>query len=174
MTSQQRFIQNEIWVVTAQAGLQRSKTYADHATDKEKEAFRNAMKDWLDDIIKQKYQEKPVKSDQHIENIQLFCNNITEGFNNILINNKFRIGSAQKIFNLYLKYRWCLGDVQEPPHCPFDGIVIAKLGRECEHIKWTEMDDIEVYKYLVECAMTQANGTSLANWEIELWENRNK
>jgi hypothetical protein len=41
--------------------------------------------------------------------------------------NLFRVGTAQKALNLYLKYLWCLGEIKTPPHCPFDRGIIQML-----------------------------------------------
>ena len=60
----------------------------------------------------------------------------------ILKDNVFRVGITQKAFNLYLKYLWCLGlrwIEHEPPHCPFDRIVIGKLGGGLT--AWTKVND---------------------------------
>ncbi len=62
---------------------------------------------------------------------------MTTEFKDILFGNGFRVGIAQKALNLYLKYLWCLGKITEPPHCPFDSIIISEI--KC-NIKWTEMD----------------------------------
>ena len=80
-----------------------------------------------------------------------------------------RHDSAQKALNLYLKLLWCLGKVKEPPHCPFDSIVISKLGKK---LNWTELDDIQPYKDLVNSARTLAGKLSIAKWELEIYNSR--
>jgi hypothetical protein len=83
---------------------------------------------------------------------------------------RFRIGSAQKALNLYLKYLWCLGLIARPPHCPFDYRILAKLPT-C-NVKWTQLDSIVKYKEIVGEAEQLAKGKrlSLADWELEEWQ----
>jgi hypothetical protein len=45
-----------------------------------------------------------VTKEDHIKNICMLANILTEKHYNILLNRRFRIGSAQKGLNLYLKY----------------------------------------------------------------------
>src|SRR5208282_1517190 len=85
---------------------------------------------------------------------------------------QFPIGRAQKALNLFLKYLWCIGEICEPPHCPFDSVIIAKLPKgTCP--SWTKLDRIGDYRNLVEAAKKfvaetkdPADDSSLATWEL--------
>ncbi len=94
-------------------------------------------------------------------------------FGQILKSNRFRIGTAQKILNLYLKYLWVLGWIPEPLHCPFDSIVITELGLD-PGIKFTKFDSGEDYRRLVTMAAQNAKDAelSIAQWELKLWNQR--
>jgi hypothetical protein len=83
---------------------------------------------------------------------------------NALNGSRFRIGSAQKALNLYLKMLWCFDRIPAPPHCPFDRIVLSHVP-DCERIKWTELDSPSEYRRIVSCARSVAGG-SLAEWEL--------
>ncbi len=85
----------------------------------------------------------------------------------------YRIGHAQKTLNLVLKYRWCLGLVPEPPHCPIDRIVLSKTTL-ANKLNWTEMDRIEEYDEAIRAVRVcaQATGQSIARWELATFERR--
>lgn len=58
----------------------------------------------------------------------------------------------------------------EPPHCPFDRIVIGKLGGGLT--AWTKVNDIEKYKSLVEAAnkkRKEGKEVSLAQFELTIF-----
>ena len=120
---------------------------------------------------------KSVDEDTHSQNIVRLAANLTENHKNsgILRDQRFRIGIAQKALNLYLKYMWCLGEIESPPHCPLDRRIIEKLDLswgEREKYTWTKLNDIEDYKYLIEKCRKRAkeNGNlSLADWELSVW-----
>jgi len=95
----------------------------------------------------------------------------------ILAGGRLRIGIAQKVVNLYLKYLWTMGWIEEPPHCPFDGIIIEKLKAELsfsgcfEDYAWTKLDCMKKYGTLVAVANDKAKnaGQSLAEWECAVF-----
>ena len=86
-------------------------------------------------------------------------------------NDRFRIGIAQKLINLHLKYLWCSGVIQEPPHCPIDGIIrdVAKLNYD-----WIISDNIEEYKEAIESLnkISQRKHETLAQWELREFRQR--
>jgi hypothetical protein len=88
----------------------------------------------------------------------------------VLENRRFRIGSAQKALNLYLKYLWCLGKICSPPHCPFDRQIIASLPNYTGP-SWTKLVREEDYRALVEAAKAKAQDSSLAAWELRIYNN---
>lgn len=121
-------------------------------------------------------------------------------YNYLLEDACFRVGISQKLINLYLKYRWCLGwSPEPPPHCPFDGQVIAYLQKnvsddglkqKIQNIRWTKMGSkengsaeygvergIKDYQSLVEAAkkVYEKEGCqSIAEWELKFWNEKNK
>jgi hypothetical protein len=126
----------------------------------------------------------PVVEEAHLRNIELLADRVSSSCGELLCestmrccsgvasppskgNRRFRIGSAQKALNLFLKYLWCLGEVREPPHCPFDRRIIERLpkGVQCN---WTQCNDIEHYNRWVAAAQEEAkkDSLSLAQWEL--------
>ena len=114
---------------------------------------------------------------KHNQNIKKIADDLRTQFGNqnLLHNNRFRIGIAQKALNLYLKYLWCLGRIATPPHCPFDNGIIAKLpltDDQKQRLKWTTLDSLADYQQLVNAAMQKIEQTghrSLSDWELEEW-----
>ena len=82
---------------------------------------------------------------------------------------RIRIGTTQKVLNLYLKYLWVLNKIPEPPHCPFDGIIIDMMELN-EPIRWTKFDDIDVYNKLINKVKDEK--MTVAEWELGKWNNR--
>jgi hypothetical protein len=168
-----KFINDEIWMLTFSGafGTRSKKVYKSNSTNEQKGEFKNYVKEYIGNLIDNKfYASVEVKSENHIENLVRFCDDVSKKFGNILDEERLRIGIGQKIFNLYLKYLWCLDKIAVPPHCPFDGYVIKKLGSK---VVWTETDKIEDYKELIDLASEKACNKSIAEWELE-WFNSNR
>jgi hypothetical protein len=69
---------------------------------------------------------------------------------------------------LYLKYLWCIGLIPEPPHCPFDSIIISHLPKSSAK-NWTALDNIGDYLCLVRAAQNVAQDKTLSQWELLQW-----
>ena len=140
-----------------------------------------------------------VSEDDHIDNILNLCDKFGElsrKHGGIFKNDHFKIGSAQKLLNLYLKYLWVADDKRPPPpHCPFDRIVIHDIMAKCFGrkgnrevrdkllaVKWTELDWIEdkdgelgyssLVKYAKQCNDDDDKYPSLAEWELVEYNNQ--
>ena len=75
---------------------------------------------------------------RHCENIENLITYANSADTDVLGENRYKYGVAQKLLNLALKYYWCLGEIKEPPHCPVDKIVIDQTvfrGR----VNWTQI-----------------------------------
>ena len=113
-------------------------------------------------------------------NIEALSSNLSERYQEILVGGRFRIGAAQKALNLYLKYGWARGIILEPPHCPIDSIVLAKIKKcprsaqcqICLSTIWTTICTTHEYLHFVEKARdaARAHGQSLARWELAVWK----
>jgi hypothetical protein len=115
-----------------------------------------------------------VTEEEHCQNIINLADTLTKEHKDsgVLRDGRFRIGIAQKALNLYLKYLWCLGDIQTPPHCPIDRRIIDKLDlnwKDRGKYDWTKLDDIERYRTLTHKCREKARDNSLAEWELEGW-----
>lgn len=148
--------------------FQHNKIYADGVTEKDKKILQAALKRKLSELSG-KYTNQ-VSDSAHVANIEEFANQLSVEHASVL-NGRFRIGAAQKALNLYLKYLWCIGEISEPPHCPFDLKIIQQLPVEFHGIKWTQLDDIGLYRKLVAAAKVCSSPASLAEWELTIWSN---
>ncbi len=164
-----RFLKNEFLTLSLFGALGRSKTYRETVSEKKRADFRSALRKKLENIAS-RYGQR-VDDATHLDNLCEIADDMTLRFSNLLKNGLFRIGIAQKCLNLYLKYLWCAGKIPEPPHCPFDSVVIAHLPRKLR-LNWTEIGTIQEYEQLVNAARTVAGNKSLAEWELSAWAPR--
>ena len=167
-THQDHFLKDELFSLTLMATVQRSGVYRTGTTERERKAFQSALKTRLE-LIAQGYSSK-VSEETHIKNILELSTQLSASHVGILQGNRFRIGAAQKALNLYLKYLWCIGKILEPPHCPFDFQIIAKIPAY-KGPTWTVLDSEDDYRDLVKAAKSKAQGSSLADWELETYNN---
>lgn len=165
------FLNNEILSSSIFAGLARNRVYKQWINENDKIEFKKTLRFKLKEYGKS-YKIK-VDDTEHIENIKRFSNEMSAEFENILNGKRFRIGTTQKILNLYLKYLWILDWAPEPPHCPFDSTIISKLGFGVR-IRWTEFDTEKDYNSLVTAAAKKANDAklSIAQWELKVFNRR--
>lgn len=164
-----KFLKNEIWVLTITAAFQRARIYKSHALEEEKSRFRAETKKYINDLVQRSYL-VDCDDESHYRNLQSLSD-WSKGFGSILKGGKLNLGVSQKLLNLYLKYRWCLGNIPIPPHCPFDSRIINKLEKSVR-VNWTQLNDIKQYKNLVYAATKQANEKSLAEWELQEFNRR--
>ena len=170
---QARFMDNVFLSSAIMAAFQRSRTYSDAAKKDDKVKlrkveFRNELERLLTELSKEYIE--PVTDSEHIANIEYLATKLSTKYRDVLYEGRFRIGIAQKALNSYLKYLWCTDKIPAPPHCPFDSIIIDKL-RGCKRIKWTLLHDISEYKQIVSAARPEAGEKTLAQWELEVFNN---
>ena len=169
-------VQNSI---QAALNTRTQKIYTNTAGDKDKEAFRKSLGNSILSIS-QDYT-RPVCDEFHIANIVRLSQDMSSAYRSILADGRLRIGISQKALNLYLKFAWSHDWMTKPPHCPFDGEVLAELdlsGYCCEKCKnWTQMDCVSCYRYWVDRAKEKVEECLvcdfLADWEVCVWNRAN-
>jgi hypothetical protein len=173
---QDKFIDEEIWILTFGGAFQRAEIYKkDDLKETEREKIRTKFREEIKNYIRQEVapQYKNIIDDNtHIQNIVNFTE-WSKNFASILNDGYLKIGVSQKLINLYLKYLWSLNKIQTPPHCPFDRIIITKLGYASPP-SWTKLDNIELYKEFVQKAKQKAEiqKSSIAEWELKVFQRR--
>ena len=184
--SQYEFIQNEIWILTFGGAFQRSNIYKSKGQEEQqKAAFKKGIRAYIENNILDSYRTAIVSDEKHIDNIKKvsdYSSNFSELFNNEKIN----FGIAQKMLNLYLKYMWSLGHIQEPPHFPIDRIIQELLNKEMKNLgikgqalkPWTQFTDELHYVKVINSARDlilkkeSFTNHSLAELELALFQRR--
>lgn len=170
MTVQQRqreFIDAELFQLTLGAVTQRGRVYRSNLPEDQRRPVHDSLRELLHDLSRQ-YTTAGISDDHHMKNIEQIAQTVTTRHTTVLREGRFRIGSAQKALNLHLKYRWCLGEIPEPPHCPFDSIILSRIPLWRTR-SWTAIDRMDVYLDLVAAARGVAHShghRSLAEWEL--------
>ena len=182
------FLQNEIWILTFGGGFQRANIYREQGAKKVSEkgrlVFRNKLRAYIEDLVTKNYH-KVVPGERHIRYIKdLVIHSKTLRIEDQAIPINF--GVAQKLFNLYLKYQWCLGNIPTPPHFPVDRVIQIELNKQAKELKiskkevdpWTQFKNETKYQEIIDFALrirdTKYKRLSLAQLELELFDRRNK
>lgn len=164
---QREFIDAELFQLTLGAVARRGRVYRSGLSEDKRRPVHDSLRELLLDLSRQ-YETAAIGDDRHRENIGQIAETVTTRHTAVLHEDRFRIGSAQKALNLYLKYRWCLGKIPMPPHCPFDAYVLRAIpGWKTR--SWTALDSIEEYADLVAAARAVAGDQSLAHWELTVY-----
>lgn len=153
---------------TFNAAFRRAGIYNDGVDSKEKTEFRKGLQHLLEKRARAYREAKKVISDEiHYKNIERIQQWSNDKFPDLLKEKELNIGISQKLLNVYLKLLWCFEDnMQAPPHCPFDSIILKKINI---NDKWTKTTNISIYKNWVFKAEKAAGKGRLAEWEMELY-----
>ncbi len=137
-----------------------------HQRKEEKKVFRSVL-----EKLEAMYAKDGIKEDEHLEFIQKTADDVSSALGNKLHNGRFRIGVAQKLINLHLKYLWATGFIKEPFHCPIDGIIrdYAEISYD-----WTTNGSIDDYKEAIKGLREVAGHRSLSIWELEVFRRRDQ
>ena len=172
--NKRRFLSYELGLMTLKAALStRDGEYPVY--DKGSKPYqRSKPKKILRDLlteIERKYSDKSLSEAEHINFISKVVENLSNRLTRYLHNGRFRVGVAQKLVNVHLKYLWTAGFCPEPPHCPIDGIIRDIAGID---YSWTQSDSIEEYKSAIADLkkLAEAKGCTLAQWELEVFRRR--
>lgn len=141
--------------------------YQNNLSQKDFETMISGFRYWCEtecNAIATIFKNSVAGSYNHVATIREFCEYATNTFGECLKNRKLRFGVAQKMINLYLKFLWCIGEIQEPPHCPVDGYVKIALG-DMGLTNWTEMTEEAQYQEYI----SKITSSSPANWELLQW-----
>jgi hypothetical protein len=161
-----QFLHSELFSMTLMATVQRGNVYAGAATPAQRTSFQATLREHLEATLVT--YSTPKTDKDHETNISQLADMLSASHKSTLANGRFRIGSAQKALNLWLKYLWCVGELPTPPHCPFDSQIIRLLP-PAVRCNWTALDSLEGYRALVAAARKLAGGRSLAHWELDVY-----
>ncbi|MCK4403823.1 MAG: hypothetical protein KAW02_01910 [candidate division Zixibacteria bacterium] len=161
------FIKKIILRRTIQAAFQRGKVYPDGLSQKARDELKNSIKEELVRISGKYVNE--VSEEKHLKNIEVLSQTIIRKHKRKLKNGRLRIGTAQKLLNVFIKFLWCLGEAKEPEHCPIDRIVLTEI--KSDH-KWTDLQSIDEYKEVISEIRMHIDNESVARWEWKLWNRK--
>ncbi len=169
------FIFGEVWLLTVSAAFQRANIYN---SDYNENDFEGKKKDFKMDLkeliiqISEEYNNRVISEEEHIQNIDSIGSFSTK-YSEILRDGRLNFGVSQKLLNLYLKYLWCLGLLNTPPHFPVDRIIQIGLGITKPY-SWTAMDDKKEYMDVIEIArkaLPENHGVkNIAELELKLFK----
>jgi hypothetical protein len=103
---------------------------------------------------------------EHCAIIGGIADRLSSEFAPALSGGRLRFGISQKALNMYLKHLWHFGHIVQPPHCPFDSVILKAL--KIDDL-WTESDDEHEYMKWVSVARKMAGNLSISEWECEAW-----
>jgi hypothetical protein len=168
MNDKQQYIVSELWILSWNASVQRANLYAPNS-ELSRSAFRSEIIAYADEQLIPQYR-SPVSSKAHERNILRLSKYGTAIGSGILQAAGYKVGIAQKLLNLQLKYLWCCGSIGEPPHCPIDRIMINKTPLK-NQVNWTAMVGIDEYRRVIRALENEASriDKSLAQWELEVY-----
>ena len=167
-----KFITAELWILSWNASVQRANIYADSGVSESRKVFRDSVIDYAESYLIPVYKD-PVNENRHLQSILSLSDFGTQSGHLLLTSEGYRIGIAQKLLNLQLKYLWCLSLIPEPPHCPIDRIILGKTALK-DAMNWTEISTIEDYQRAIDAVRTLADsrGLSIAEWELQVYDRR--
>jgi len=166
------FLRYEVGILTIKAALSTravdSPIYSAACMQHQRTPFKDALRHELEHI-EATYSNGRVAETAHCDYIDSLAERISRSHAVCLHQGRFRFGIAQKLVNLYLKYLWSLGFVEEPPHCPLDGIVrdLANLNYD-----WITSDSREEYEDAISTLNDLAQPRSLSAWELREFRRR--
>ena len=196
---QKKFLRREFWTLSFAGAKPRSHKlynseivgngYTQYRFEKDKERFRECLREYFYEKLFPIYQKREVCEKCHYKNIkrlkraaEMFGRKIVRNVDagSILHENEFKIGTAQKLLNLQLKYLWCWNKIPKPPHCPIDSNVLRKVrwnpvcpcNPNCT--TWTTWKCIEIYKKAIRTIREHTGGKDIAKWELEFFNDRNE
>ncbi len=161
------FLHEEILTMSLSAAFMFGRIYGPDVGERDRLTVREGVKAKLREY-RPSYSDA-VDEPEHVNNITELSDRLSSEFRPCLRNGRFRVGISQKALNLYLKYLWCRGEIDPPPHCPFDSRIIGLLPPKVRQA-YTKVDKVGVYEDWVSEAKKIARGKPLAEWELSEFE----
>jgi len=165
------FIHNIYLRNALNAAVSRGRVYAANSMPPAKIAFRDECKQLLT-ALGIRYYAWEWDLPRFCQEIVDFSNTISRSHNAVLAGGRLRVGTAQKMISLYLKYLWLSGD---PSKKPIGAVLDRPILQACGYPNppdWTKLDDIDVYKEIQDAISKKAASEgfgSPAVWEAEKW-----
>jgi len=166
------FLRYEVGILTLKAALSTraggSPIYSNECREHQRAPIKDTLRRELRNI-EGVYSYGHISHNEHCDYISDLADRVSNQHHESLHQGRFRFGIAQKLTNLHLKYFWSLRLIEEPPHCPLDGIVrdLADLNYD-----WITSDSREEYEDAIASLNELAYPRSLAVWELQEFRRR--
>lgn len=164
MNNKQEFLLEEFWMLSWNASVQRTNLYREATSEEDRKNFRRDVINYCTSKIIPMYSQK-VTEDQHLVNIQSITTDASKFATSLVLEYGYKIGVAQKLLNLQLKYLWCSNLIPTPPHCPVDRIVLSQTSLK-DKMNWTQIVSLSEYVEAIRAIKLVAGKQSLAEWEL--------
>ena len=169
-----KFLSYELGLLTMKAALSTRKArwpiYAAHCKEFQRNKIKASFRKVLDQIALRAMQ-GALPEAEHLQLIRDVADQLSAEHGAQLHQGRFRHGTAQKLVNMQMKYLWTAGLIDEPLHCPIDGIIRneAKLSYE-----WTSSDCQDEYVRAISDLRKVAGPLSLSLWELQNFKRANQ
>ena len=174
----EKFLLSQLFGMSFQGMAQRGNLYKKESNSADREAWRKKLEAAVMDLP---VGNVPEMADEAYLALLIGLQsevNAWKEFDNLLAEGGWRVGSVQKLVNLWLKYLWCAGFLKSPPpHFPVDRIMLQHIPN-MKNVSWTKMkswqaDDqtngIVSYMSIINGARVVSAGEPLALWELRNW-----
>lgn len=162
--AQSKFLKTEFFILSWDAASQHNKILKN---PNGKADFKMQIKAFLENELLKDYGERKVTEEEHITNIEKLQAKTKE------LGNRLNFGTCQKLMNMMCKYYWCAGYIKEPPHLPIDRSNLTKAGiKGKDMVNWTQIEDKNEYKSIIDKIRKKLGSQSLAEWEIVNWKRK--
>jgi len=165
------FLIREFWLLSWSASVQRAKLYKHDTDENDRANFKHDVIEYCEKQLLPHYL-SPISEADHEHKIEELVKYASASKYSFVLKNNYRVGIAQKLFNLQLKYLWVSGLLKnEPPQCPIDRIMLSKT-HLAGSINWTQIDSITEYQMVIQAMKEIAGKKSLAVWELDEFNRR--
>jgi hypothetical protein len=168
------FLRYELGILTLKAALStrngEAPIYASAFREYQRTPFKDALREELQ-AIEKVYSNGRVSEVFHCDYISSLAERVSQTHSKYLHSGRLRFGVAQKLVNLHLKYLWVGGFIEEPPHCPVDGIIRDLAGLNYD---WTTSNSRTEYENAIASLLLQAHPSSLSVWELQKFRRRDQ
>ena len=171
MSLQHKFLIKEFWILSWNASVQRALKYQKSTSENDRQEFRKAVIDYCDESIIPCYKSS-VSESAHIENILKVRDHAIQCAGDSILEKQYNVGIAQKLLNLQLKYMWCAGYIEKPPHCPVDRVILGET-RLKGLMNWTQITSVDDYVLSIKAINEAAGSKDIADWELDVFNRRN-
>jgi len=161
------FLRIEYFTIAWNSSVQRNNTNLRSLSDEQISQLKSGVYNMLFNQLLEAYENEVIEN-QHIKNIIRIKQKVIQYSRLFNIEIYYKISSAQKLLNVLLKFLWVSDYINEPPHCPIDRIIINNLPRN-ERVNWTNINDVRIYKTIINRLRNLTNHESLAQWELRIY-----